>query len=593
LIISGAAAAASELPAVARQAVAPLREGNDFRVDYRSRRIAIRESGWLKLERALGLDDLAAAQNIRWQHALHNALHAHGVYQRDVDYIVQDGQVLLVDDHTGRVSPDKRLADGLHQALEAKEGLVVRAEDQTLAKISYQTFFRLYPQLCGMTGTAYTARHELQRTYGLRTVVIPPNEPVARSDQPPLVFKSSDEKFAAVVAAVAGLTARGRPVLVGTTSVKESEAVSRLLAERGINHSVLNAKDDSAEAAIIAQAGRPAAVTVSTNMAGRGVDILLGGNPQALAGADPKRTAEARAAERVRVVRAGGLMVIGTGLHESRRIDDQLRGRAGRQGDPGGSRYFLSLNDPIYRKFGQRDRGHQVLRALRERLRGHPWGEPIRDQGVLRTLRGLQRKVEVENESVRLDVLRYDLVAEQQRRTIYEWRQTLLARAADQTAALLQEMASELFAGYQTRLGSADRVAREEATAELLADAAEVLGASLEDLDPGSSEAAAQATALVQARLSELRSALGTEQFAARAAEIVLSTIDQMWTDHLGELERLEDAVGLRGYAELDPVVEYTREAHQAYGELLRRIRLRALAHVIAGERESVPPPLQ
>ncbi len=538
LIISGEAQGGEDLSGKARQVVAQLEPGSDFKVDHKSRSASVRERGWAKMERALGIDNLAEPKHLAWQHALHNALLAHAVYKKDVDYIVQDDEILLIDDYTGRVSPNKRMSDGVHQALEAKEGVLVRSEDHTLAKASYQMFFRLYPALCGMTGTAHSAREELRITYGLPVIRVPTHRPVIRRDESARVFRSSGEKFEAVVADVRQLVAKGRPVLLGTTSVRESEQVAALLSDKGVDHCVLNAKDDRQEAEIIAQAGRPGAVTVSTNMAGRGVDIELGGS-------DDGRVLSN---DRERVVEAGGLMVIGTGLHESRRIDDQLRGRAGRQGDPGGSRYYLSLDDPIYKKFGEIERGAQVLENLRQKLKDHPPGEPVRDHSVLSALSGLQKKVEVENQAIRKEVLKFDTVVDHQRRTIYQWRQTVLDQEPQEILSLLSEMAREL------------------------ADAAEVSGDEIPD---------GIAPVEIQARLDRFESIMGPEPLAAVAGQIMLDTIDTLWTEHLNNLEQLDDDVNFRTYGQLDPLLEYKREAHELYQSLLSRIRTETLTYLM------------
>ncbi|MCP4676102.1 MAG: preprotein translocase subunit SecA [Deltaproteobacteria bacterium] len=582
LIISGAAHDGVDLSTMARQIVSPLREADDFHVDHKTRRVSINDDGWTRMERKLQVDNLAAPEHVDWQHALHNALLAHAVYQRDVDYIVQDGEILLIDDYTGRVSPDKRFSDGLHQALEAKEGVIVQAEDRTLAKVSYQMFFRIYPALCGMTGTVYSARDEIQRTYGLRVVVVPTNKPVIRVDAPSKVFKSSGEKLEAVVEEICEMVSHGRPVLVGTTSVRESELVGRLLTERGIEHTVLNAKDDRDEATVIAQAGRQSAVTVSTNMAGRGVDILLGGNPEELdvrgSGTIEKQCED----DREQVMNAGGLMVIGTGLHESGRIDDQLRGRAGRQGDPGGSQFFLSLDDSIYRKFGERDRGFQVLQELRRKLRDHPSGEPVRDKSILRTLRTLQKKVEVENESIRRDVLRYDVVVDHQRRTIYGWRQTLLAQRPDETIGLLREMASDMVGEWGGHVFSGDSDVGEDTKREIESTFQAMFGDQFEALSELSEDTVEHTLALVENWLNHTESVIGAEQLASLAGQVMLCEIDEMWTEHLGNLEQLDDATGLREYGQLDPLLEFKREAHHLYQAMLREIRAQTLANLFS-----------
>lgn len=611
LIISGETDEDTALCARAAELVARLRPGKHFKVDHRSKQAAIQEEGWALLEKSLGVENLAAPEQLPWQHVLHQALLAHAVYERDIDYVLQEGEVRLIDEHTGRVSPDKRFSDGLHQALEAKEGLAVQAEDRTLAKVSYQLFFRLYPQLAGMTGTAYSAREELQRTYGLRVVVLPTNQPLRRRDLPNVVFRSGAEKLEAVAEAVAEAQRDAQPVLVGTTSVKESERLSALFTARAIPHTVLNAKNHQTEAEAIAQAGRPGAVTVSTNMAGRGVDILLGGRP-------PEGDAEQRAQherDRAQVVAAGGLLVLGTGLHESRRIDDQLRGRAGRQGDPGGSRFFLSLDDPIYRRFGERDTGLQILDELRKRLRDHPRGEPVQEGRVLRTLQDLQHKVEVEAEGQRTEVLRYDLIVDQQRRAIYGWRQRVLSEEHAETLELLHALGQGLLERWAARLMGLAEDEQDAELAELEAQLAALDGdaeadesldddvrrrVSADELDAGKKDGpdreafAGQVEALLERtfeaqgrpeellarakeelenRLRSLQAVVGEKVLAVAVGAIFLAHVDRLWTDHLGELERIEDEVDLRSYAELDPLLEFRREAHRAYQAMLTELR--------------------
>jgi preprotein translocase subunit SecA len=588
LIISGPTGDDPRRCRKARKMVKDLREGKHYKVDYRTRQASVLEPGWSALERAVGVKNLADAEHLQWQHVLHNALLAHGVYKRDVDYIVDDGKVLLVDEFTGRVSPDKRLADGLHQALEAKEGLKVRPEDRTLAKTSYQNFFRLYEKLSGMTGTAYSAREEFLRTYTLRVVRVPTHRPMIRKDWAPVVYRSAEEKFVAVKEEILELREAGRPVLVGTTSVRESEDLSRRLKKARIPHQVLNAKNHEQEASIIAQAGRPGAVTLSTNMAGRGVDILLGGNPEALPdkGAGPlgreetRRIREQAAADRERVVSAGGLAVVGTGLHEARRIDDQLRGRSGRQGDPGSSQYFLSLDDPIYQKFGRPLRFPEVLDALREQLADHPEGEPVRQRSVLSTLERLRKKVEVENEGIRKEVLKFDLVIEQQRQVIYGWRRRLLGTPVEEVEALVDELVSDVGEDLAHRhFGGGDALEREqyedfaaemEGRFDLDFDLAE-LGTE----DSWSPIACADlAQRRLQETLAELRQGVPRELRLEAARQLLLSTIDELWTDHLTVLERVDEAIGLRVYAEIDPLVEFRREAGLLFQDMLREVRL-------------------
>jgi preprotein translocase subunit SecA len=614
LIISGPAGGDVSLCLEARRMVAPLREGLHFKVEHKTRSVSVLEKGWAALEKAVGVRNLADAEHLEWQHVLHNALLAHGVWERDVDYIVEGDRVLLVDEFTGRVSRDKRLADGLHQAIEAKEGVEVRAEDVTLAKTSYQNYFRLYPRLCGMTGTAFSARQELARTYGLRVVVVPTHRPMIRRDWEEQVFKTGDEKFDAVMAEIEELRRNGRPVLVGTTSVRESELLSERLAKASVPHEVLNAKNHEAEAAVVAQAGRSAAVTISTNMAGRGVDILLGGNAEALGAASEGPCETDRSAievecakDRTRVTAAGGLAVLGTGLHEAKRIDDQLRGRAGRQGDPGSSQFFLSLEDPIYKKFGKNLQFPEVLTALRQRLADHPAGEPVTDGQVLHTLKELRKKVEIENEEIRKEVLKYDLVMEQQRQVIFGWRRQLLGQSPEAVETLAKEMLGDVGEDLAYRHFAGEPALTREHYEGFAGEVAARydLDMELEALGPEADWSPALFSGALQAQLSgEMREydkaldwLLPRETRLEATRQILLATIDSLWTDHLTVLERLDEGIGLRGYAELDPLVEFRREAGILFQDLLREIRLEAVAalmdffdRAISGEDEAPGP---
>lgn len=595
LIISGDSGADPTNCREARQIVARLKEGQHFKVDHKTKQASVLEAGWNALDKALGVDNVADAEHQLWQHVLHNAVLAHAVYKRDVDYIIRDGKCYIVDEFTGRVSPDKRFADGLHQALEAKEGLQIRPEDRTLAKTSYQSYFKLYPKLCGMTGTAKPAKEEFARTYGLRVVLTPTNRPMIRKDWGNMVYATGEEKFDAVVAEIDALCSAGRPVLVGTTSIRESEELAAQLAEAGIENTVLNAKNHEQEAAVIAQAGRSGAVTISTNMAGRGVDILLGGNAEALlsqaeGAAEAEREAIAKRCEtdRQQVVEAGGLAVVGTGLHEAERIDDQLRGRAGRQGDPGSSQYFLSLDDPIYKKFGRSLRFPEVLEALEERLEDHPEGEAVTDSYVISALEELRKKVEIENEAIRKEVLQYDQVIEMQRQTIFGWRNRLLDTDTDEAALLLDELLSDvgedLVHRHFARADGSGQSGFEDLQEEV--EGRFDLDADFEALGPKRDWTPEAAGAHVVDMLMEIRreleDRLGQELFVEAGRQMLLSTIDQNWTDQLSTLERVDEAIGLRAYAELNPLVEYRREAGLLFQELLREIRLETAAELSA-----------
>ncbi len=613
LIISGESGHNPRNIREASEIVSQLKEGKHYKVEHKTKQASVLEAGWNALDRALGVDNVADAEHQHWQHVLHNAVLAHGVFKRDVDYIVDDGKCNIVDEFTGRVSQDKRFADGLHQALEAKEGLEIRPEDRTLAKTSYQTYFKLYPKLCGMTGTAKSAKEEFGRTYGLRVVVLPTNRPMVRQDWEDMVYASGPEKFDAVIDELEELVEAGRPVLVGTTSIRESEELSALLTEDSIEHTVLNAKNHEEEAAIIAQAGRPGAVTLSTNMAGRGVDILLGGNAEALMEhADPplssdehKKLEKRCAGDRKRVVKAGGLAVLGTGLHEAKRIDDQLRGRAGRQGDPGTSQYFLSLDDPIYQKFGRSLRYPEVLEDLEERLADHPEGEPIDDGYVVSTLKELQKKVEIEDEAIRKEVLQYDQVVELQRQKIFGWRNRLLSTDVDAAALLLDELLGDVGEDLVYRHFAGEKTVTHQNYDDLLAEVEGRFGVDpeLEALGPEREWTPNAAGARVVEVLMELRrdleDRLGRELFVEAGRQLLLTTIDRLWTEQLTILEKADESVALRSFAELDPLVEYRREAGWLFQDMLREIRLEtagalcalALAEIVdANEAEALLP---
>ena len=568
LIISGPAREDVGLCEQVADLVRPLSAGMHFYVDDKIRMATLSDRGFEEVQRGLGGIDLTVLDHLEQYHAVQQAVRAHGVYKRDVDYIVRDRRVLIVDEFTGRVSEDKRFADGLHQALEAKEGVPVRAEDRTLAKVTYQTYFGRYDKLCGMTGTAWTAREEIKQTYGLSVVVVPTNRPMIREDYADLVFDTLDQKHAAVLDEIADLHSRGRPVLVGTTSIAESERFTELLAEAGVPHEVLNAKNHHAEAALIAQAGRRGAVTISTNMAGRGVDIILGGNPEQLQGAEteegalPLEQLRAQCDEEQRhVLEAGGLHVIGTAHHESPRIDDQLRGRSGRQGDPGSSQFFISLDHELWRKFGKQD-----VSDLRDRLAaaGHPPGEPIEPRLVDSTLRELQQKVAEENRGIRREVLKYDLVVHEQREAIYAWRRSMVESDGFDTGELLASLVEDICARFE------DPDALTGALEAHFHKPFELAGVQPSDF----AEAAFEQALVV---LEEREQRFGFEPLRELGQHLLLGSIDDLWTEHLTNLERVEEGIGLQGYAQQDPLVAWRREAGMMYGELMFHIRSRTV----------------
>jgi preprotein translocase subunit SecA len=565
LIISGPTRQDASLFEQVDRVTRELKPELHFKVEAKHRRASLTEAGFEVVHQALGVDHLARYEHLDLYHAVHQSVVAHGVYQRDVDYIVEDGSVYIVDEFTGRVSQEKRFADGLHQALEAKERLEVRTEDQTLAKVTYQTFFGRYDKLSGMTGTAWSEREEFRQTYGRDVQVIPTHRPMIRQDFADHVFASLEEKHAAIVQEIDELRSDGRPVLVGSTSVRESEQLSARLKSADVPHAVLNAKNHRAEAEVVAQAGRPGAVTISTNMAGRGTDIVLGGRPTA------DVDAKACSALHAQVVAAGGLHVIGTSRHEAVRIDDQLRGRAGRQGDPGSSQFFISLDDPIWQRFGD-----EAIAELKGDLEAahHPKGEPIGSGRVRRLLKTLQSKVDEENRAVRRDVLKYDLVVHAQREAIYGWRRTLVIGEGFDPEQLIRDLIDELTdrhpdyeqlqTAFEAHFGAPLAIPEE--------DRGDIPGRSLD-----------QALARMQQRGGEL----GSQAFVEFGRLILLQAIDELWTDHLSNLERVEQGIGLRGYAQVDPLIEWRREAALMWQELLWAIHSRAVSDWFALEVHS------
>jgi preprotein translocase subunit SecA len=551
-----------------------LRTGYHYVVEPKTRSASLTDLGIEAAQDGLGIGALVEPENLNLFHAVHQSILAHGVYARDVDYIVDEGRVFIVDEFTGRVSEDKRFADGLHQALEAKERVTVRDEDRTLAKVTYQTFFGRYAKLSGMTGTARSEREEFSKTYGRDVQVIPTHEPMVRTDFEDEVFDALADKHAAIADEITELHRAGRPVLVGSTSVRESEQISRRLREAGVSHQVLNAKNHHAEAAVIAQAGRKGAVTISTNMAGRGTDIILGGDGDA-------EEPDAREADQRAVADAGGLHVIGTSHHEAARIDDQLRGRAGRQGDPGSSQFMVCLDDELWQKFGRLE--IDDLRADLEQA-GHPPGRPITSPSVLRLLLQLQKKVDEENRAIRRDVLKYDLVIHAQRESIYGWRRTLVTGEGFDPEDLVRQAAEDL------AFEAEDDLQLAAAMQACFSSPVSFGAAERGDLAFSAAERAAELLAAREERL-------GAEIVREIGRQILLGSIDELWTDHLSALERLEEGIGLRGYAQVDPVVEWRREATEMWDQLHVMIRRRAvkLWFVVEFQEEDqdAPPPVE
>ncbi|MEK7445522.1 MAG: preprotein translocase subunit SecA [candidate division NC10 bacterium] len=570
----------------------------DYIVDEKSRAVSLTEQGISHCERLLAVDNLYDPSQMEILHHIHQALKAHALFRKDVDYVVKDGQVIIVDEFTGRLMPGRRWSDGLHQAVEAKEGVRIESENQTLATITLQNYFRMYDKLAGMTGTAATEAEEFAKIYTLDVTVVPTNRSLIRMNYPDVVYKTAREKFDAVGTEIAACHGKGQPVLVGTVSIETSEHLSRLLKKRGIPHQVLNAKYHEREAEIVAQAGREGAVTIATNMAGRGTDILLGGNPDFLAkevlrkkGLDPATAPPAarEAAwleatkttdpEHERVVGLGGLHIIGTERHESRRVDNQLRGRAGRQGDPGSSRFYLSLEDDLLRIFGS-----ERIQRIMERL-GMEEGEPIEHKLVTRAIGTAQKRVETRNFEIRKHLLEYDDVMNKQREIIYGMRREILEGESQEETIL--EWLGELATGLVDRYAPADAHADDwdlPGLSEALHRQFDFrLPADVAPEEVGARETLlARVTAAAEEAYRERERQLGPEMFHRLERWIMLGLrwddgefrgIDQLWKDHLLNMDHLKEGIGLRGYGQRDPLTEYKREAFEMFQEMVAHLK--------------------
>ena len=569
-------------------------EPGDFTADEKSRQVFLTEAGHENAERLLGEAGLLVegaslydAANITLMHHLYAALRAHHLFNKDQHYVVQNGEVTIVDEFTGRLMSGRRWSDGLHQAVEAKEGVHIQAENQTLASITFQNYFRMYKKLAGMTGTADTEAFEFQSIYGLETLVIPPNRVLARKDQLDLVYKTAKEKYTAIAADIKECHERGQPVLVGTTSIENSELIAQLLTQQGLPHQVLNAKQHAREAEIVAQAGRPGMVTIATNMAGRGTDIVLGGNiekdiqnieadaslDEAAKAAKIEALKKDQAELNAKVKELGGLRIIATERHESRRIDNQLRGRAGRQGDPGSSRFYLSLDDPLMRIFA----GDRV-RAIMDRLK-MPEGEAIEAGIVSRSIESAQRKVEGHNFDMRKQLLEYDDVSNDQRKVIYQQRNEILETVdvAESIANLRKGALSDVVRTFvpansleeQWDLVSLEKVLAEEwqITVDLVKWVEGATSVEDEDVLNRVLEAGNQ---VYEAKVA----IVGKAQFAGYERMVLLQSIDTHWREHLSALDYLRQGIHLRGYAQKNPKQEYKREAFELFGQLLAVVKM-------------------
>ncbi|WP_163327654.1 preprotein translocase subunit SecA [Desulfurobacterium thermolithotrophum] len=608
LIISGPSEENVDVYYIADAIVRQLKKDKHFEVDEKTKTAVLTDEGIREVEKIVssmtGIKDfnLYDPKFSDLLHAIIQSLRAHHLFKRDVDYVVKDGKVVIVDEFTGRIMPGRRWSDGLHQAVEAKEGVKIEAENQTLATITLQNYFRIYKKLAGMTGTAETEAAELKEIYGLDVVVIPTNRPVIRKDHPDLIFKTMKAKYNAVVKEIEENYKKGRPVLVGTNSIEASEYLSRLLKKKGIPHQVLNAKHHEREAEIVAQAGRLGAVTIATNMAGRGTDILLGGNPEFLAkkelekkGITPEKVGEEKyqeiyketferykkitEEEKEKVKALGGLYIIGTERNESRRIDNQLRGRAGRQGDPGESRFFLSLEDNLLRLFGS-DRIKKMMEMMNV-----PDDEPITHKMVSKALENAQRRVEQQNFQIRKRLLEYDEVYNVQRKVIYDQRNKVLEGEdfKEDILYFMEEVAKEMVENYapvnvlpdEWDLSALKKAleARFGFEFNIPSTYDELMNLSIEDAHDDREKLVKLIYDRLVKEYEKMEKLVGEGQLREIERMIMLQTLDHYWRQHLLALDHIKESIGWRGYGQRDPIVEFKKEAFQLFEELISNIQ--------------------
>ncbi len=565
----------------------------DYTVDEKQKQAFLTESGHQKVEGLLaeaGLigeqESLYDAANIRLVHHLTAGIRAHALYRRDVEYVVNDGEIVIVDEFTGRTMPGRRWSDGLHQAIEAKEGVAIKEENQTVASITFQNYFRMYAKLSGMTGTADTEAFEFQQIYGLEVVVIPTHRDMVRDDQPDLVYLTENDKFEAIIEDIVDCQEREQPVLVGTTSIETSELLASILKKRKIPHQVLNAKQHEREAQIIAEAGRPGKVTIATNMAGRGTDIVLGGNLEAELrelGEEPGETAAAEhksdwEARHARVLQAGGLRVIGTERHESRRIDNQLRGRSGRQGDPGSSRFYLAMEDQLMRIFGDPERTKGMLTRV-----GMREGEAIESKLLTRQIERAQRKVETHHFDARKNLLEYDDVANDQRRVVYQQRNELMEAedVADAISGIREEVVNAVIDDYLPP----ESLPAQWKVAELEGALMRDFGAQLpvrewldEDENLGQEQIRERVLEVLEKAYEEKTDAASESVMRQFEKVVMLNQLDIHWKEHLAAMDYLRQGIHLRGYAQKNPKQEYKREAFDMFGDMLDRVKLQVIS---------------
>jgi preprotein translocase subunit SecA len=588
LIISGPAEESTDKYYKIDRIIPRLRRDIDFQVDEKARTVNLTEEGVEKSEKLLAVGNLFDPQNMDWVHHIYQALKAHLLFKRDVDYMVKDGEVVIVDEFTGRLLPGRRYSDGLHQALEAKENVKIERENQTLATVTFQNYFRMYKKLAGMTGTAETEAAEFYKIYKLEVVVIPPNRALIRTEFPDIIYRTEREKYNAVVEEIRDLYQKGRPVLVGTISIENSEKLSTQLKRQQIPHVVLNAKYHAKEAEIVAQAGRRKSVTIATNMAGRGTDILLGGNPEALTLQSlrekninpvdvPKEEfdrmrahwADVTQKEHDHVVALGGLHILGTERHEARRIDNQLRGRAGRQGDPGSSRFYLSLEDDLMRIFAS-DRISGIMQTL-----GMEEGVPIESRLITRQIERAQKQVEGRNFEIRKHLLEYDDVMNKQREAIYALRRELLegTNQRDYILELANDILMDLVDKYAPREKGPDVWDLEGLRVGVGNQfGVDILQLGLDLKTAPRHELADTLTQTIRKRYEDKEARLGVDYMRFQERVIMLQVLDMQWKDHLYALDHLKEGIGLRGYGQRDPLVEYKKESFDMFEALNSRI---------------------
>jgi preprotein translocase subunit SecA len=628
LIISGPTEQTTDKYARVRKIIPALEKGDeieegeskyltgDYIVDEKQRTIGVTDDGWVTIEKALGIDNIADAENWELKHYVETAIKAHALYKRDVDYVVKDGEVIIVDTFTGRMMPGRRWSDGLHQSIEAKEGVNIRKEDQTLATITFQNYFRLYQKLSGMTGTAETEAAEFEKIYKLEIVVIPTNKPMLRLENPDVVYLIEKAKYKAVAEEIAILHEKKQPVLVGTTSIEKSERLSAILQKKGVRHVVLNAKFHEREAEIVAQAGRLGMVTISTNMAGRGTDILLGGNPDFMARQELVKKNKARAIsvaegainpmapagflrfyyqgqefeigepewleafkghaesahqEHEQVIAAGGLFILGTERHESRRVDNQLRGRAGRQGDPGESRFYLSLEDDLIRIFAK-----QWMSTMMQRM-GMKEDEPIESKMISKRIEGAQKAVEAQNFESRKHLLEYDDVMNKQREAVYGLRRQLL-EGVEQRELILEDYVGGILSGILDEFAS-EKTHPDQWNLKGLEDklidhfGMNFAAAEIKPLELGRHALGDAIFDRLKEQYAAKEKVLSSATMRYHERMVMLSVIDGLWKDHLLSMDHLKEGIGLRGYAQKDPLVEYKSESYDMFEAMMLKFQ--------------------